>query len=535
MIIDEAKVFEAAIEIGNKLFAKKSFLEFCYENISINTNGKITPFSLEGHEPLRELYSLPEHPHIVVTKATQLGVSTQNVLRTFYLAYKHSMNIGYYFPTDEDVEDFVQGRVDPLIAYSECLEEMLDQGNVANKNLKQLGNSFIYFRGVHSKRKVKSIDLDYIIKDEVDEANQENLKFAESRLHHSKFGLIAELSQPSIEGYGIDASFEGSDKSYWGIKCDGCNQYIFPDKCFPECVITIAKNTYLGCPKCSKKLNKNKGKWIAEHPAKSKEKRGFQMSHLIFDFISAKGIKRRFETLESYIDKKNFYISILGRPYSNSKQKPLTNAVLRSAQRDYELHSTGNYSFFGMDVGDMCHLVFGHFSDHQTLRVHYFREISSDREEEIIQLLMQQNILFGVIDAMPYKAFAKRIARHFQGRIAINYYKGEELKSLTEGDVLKSTVNREESLDDLVDAIQNKAVELPASNKMAEPDLREYENFKAQLKMLIKEPVEKANGELMYQYKKRVNNHYGMALNYMRIASQLAPVNVYPTTDPIYF
>ncbi len=38
-----------------------------------------------------------------------------------------------------------------------------------------------YFRG-NQKLKVKSIDLEHIIKDEADEANQENLKFATDRI-----------------------------------------------------------------------------------------------------------------------------------------------------------------------------------------------------------------------------------------------------------------------------------------------------------------------------------------------------------------
>ena len=184
-------------------------------------------------------------------------------------------------------------------------------------------------------------------------------------------------------------------------------------------------------------------------------------------------------------------------------------------------------------MGDKCHLVFGHFSEYQALRVHLFCEITSDKEGEIIELLRRQNILFGVIDAMPYKAFAKRIARQFQGRIAINYYKGEELRSLIEGDVPKSTVNREESLDSLVDDLMNQKIELPSPKCLNSLELLEYENFKSQVKMLIKEPVERPHG-IEYQYKKRVNNHYGMALNYMRLASELAPVNVYPSCEPVY-
>ena len=534
MVIDQEKVFEEAIRFGNQLFRKKSFLEFCVSHIRLNVGGHLQAFSLEGHEPLRELYSLPEHPHIVIPKATQLGVSTLGVLRSFYLAYRHSMNIGYYFPTDDDVEDFVQGRVDPIISNSELLEEMLSHGEVDNKNLKQLGDSFIYFRGVFSKRKVKSIDLDHIVKDEVDEADQENLEFAESRLDHSEFGYITELSQPSVTGFGIDASFETSDRSYWGIKCEGCGHWNFPDKSFPECIIVRGKTSYVGCVKCSRKLNKSLGVWVAEHPDRSRDKRGFQLSHLIFDFRSAGEIKRQFDSATSYVKKKNFFISKLGRPYSSSKSAPVTEEILRSAQRGYGLHYNASYSFMGMDVGDICHLVFGHLTEQQGLRVHYFCSLASDREQEIIGLIGRQNILYGVIDAMPYKAFAKRLARHFRGRVAINYYKGEELRSLQEGDVPKSTVNRDESLDDLVEDLASQRVELPGVGFLSSSDLLEYENFKAQLRMLVKEPVEKPWG-IEYSYKKRVSNHYGMALNYMRIASQLAPVNVYPSCDPVYF
>lgn len=529
-----ADILQAFSEGGSKRFTGESLLEWAYANIKIRVGGDVVPFTLKGHEPLRELYTLEKHPHVVARKAAQVAVSTQNIIRTFYLADRYSMKVGYYFPTDDDVQDFVYGRVNTIVDDSDHLAGRMKSSRTDNVGVKLLGKSAIYFRGVWTKRKVKSIDLDYIIKDEVDEGNQENLKFAEDRLFHSKFGWIAELSQPSIDDYGIDASFKKGDMRFFAKRCV-CGHWNFPDKTWPDCLMTRGRATYIGCVKCARKLHLESGEWVPEHPDRSKDIRSYHISHLIFPHMDPAKIKRKFEDAKTTIEKKNFSISVLGMPYASANSKPITDAVLNDAQRDTGFVHEARFSYFGMDVGDKCHLVFGHPYNGKP-RIHFVAEMPADDEAGIIWLMKRMGVYSGVIDAMPYKTLAKNIARAFPGRVFINYYKGDTLKTSEEGEgqfaVPKVSVNRDESLDETVEALAEGRIELPDPRKLSPEDTLAYEEFRAQTKMLIKEAEDK-NGVIEYHYKKNVPNHYGMALNYMRIAAELSSLNLVSGVDPI--
>lgn len=536
---EKVQTIENFLTEGRKLFAQTSMIEWLVQNVKVKTAQGYKPFSFAGHEPLREIYQQDEHPRLTFRKAAQLGVSTFSSLRSLYLGQKKGVSTAYYFPTDEDVDDFVQDKFEPIVQNSETLSQMKRHDLADNKGLKQFGRFSVYFRGVFSKRKVKSITVDQIIKDELDEANQENMRFAEDRVLHSDFGYVVELSQPSIDDYAIDKSFKESDMSFYGFRCEHCGTWNFPDKHFPDCLITRGSNVYVGCVKCSKKLTLSGGEWVAEHPARSKDHRGFQLSHLVFTLLPAKKIKERYENAVSLIDKKNFYISILGLPFSTPNSRPLTREVLRAAERDFGLMPSARFSFFGMDVGDKCHLVFGHVSDSDsgTIQIHYMCEMPADDVGAIVRLMKGQGVYSGVIDAMPYKTFAKQIAREFGGRVYINYYKGDTMKTGSEGEgsfvVPKVTVNRDESLDETIETLRDGRIVLPTAKKMEANQAQTYEDFLSQLTMLIKEDVDKG-GLTEWHYKKNVPNHYGMALNYMRIAAELSAVHVTTGLNPVF-
>lgn len=540
-------VLDTFLTEGRKHFGQGSLLEWAKDKIYIEAqSGKWQRFGLEDHEPLRELYLLPQVTRTTIPKAAQLGVSTYSVIKSMWLGDRFGISSGYYFPTDTDVRDFVDQKFDPVIEQSEYLNQLKLPDDIDNKGLKQFARFAIFFRGTESKRKVKSITVGHVVKDELDEANQENMKFADDRMLHQDNAIITELSQPSEEDYGIDTAFKTSDMSYWGVKCS-CGQWNFPDKDFPENLLIRGNTTYFGCIKCSKKLNiqhskalGGKAQWVAEHPALSKTHRGFQLSHLIFNVITPAEILRRYKNSVTSIDKKNFSISILGKAYSTAKTKPITDEILNQAERDFTFVSSGKFSYVGMDVGDMCHLAFFVPKDGGRMALVNAVELPAENEKEIVQTMRRMGVHSGVIDAMPFKTLAKNIAREFSGRIAINYYKGDTLKTGLEGEgqwqVKKTTIDRNESLDETVSLLQEGYIELPSRKKMAGVDLERYEKFRSHLKQLVKEQVEKNDGSQFWQYKKNVENHWGMAMNYARIARDIASLEVYSTgVDPIGF
>src|SRR5437867_4329257 len=55
------------------------------------------PFSFEGHEYLRAIYD-DTSPHVVLSKATQIGGSTWAILRSLH-ACTLGLNVAYFFPT----------------------------------------------------------------------------------------------------------------------------------------------------------------------------------------------------------------------------------------------------------------------------------------------------------------------------------------------------------------------------------------------------------------------------------------------------
>src|SRR5438876_3855386 len=75
----------------------------------IRLEGK--PFSFEGHEYLRAIYD-DTSPHVVLTKASQVGGTTWAILRSVH-ACLSGLNVGYYFPTKTDVLEFSKSRVKP--------------------------------------------------------------------------------------------------------------------------------------------------------------------------------------------------------------------------------------------------------------------------------------------------------------------------------------------------------------------------------------------------------------------------------------
>jgi phage terminase large subunit GpA-like protein len=166
------------------------------------------PFSFEGHEYLRAIYD-DTAPHIVLSKAAQIGGTTWGILRSLH-ACLQGLNVIYYFPTRTDVLDFSRSRVGPLLADNPFLaQRMTDTDTVG---LKRIGDAHLYFRGMKSTVGMKSVPADMIVFDELDEASPDARALAWERIAHSDYKRIIELSNPSLSGYGIDEQYEKSDQ-----------------------------------------------------------------------------------------------------------------------------------------------------------------------------------------------------------------------------------------------------------------------------------------------------------------------------------
>ncbi len=523
----------------------KNFQEWILQH-EINTKQGF-PWTLSGHEYQKEILAAlnSEFPRIVVEKAAQVGISTLFLLESFYLAEKYSAKSLYYFPTDNDIADFSLDRADTMIEATAHLQRIAS--GINNVHLKHIAGGSIYFRGLWSKRKVKSVDGDILYLDELDEAKGENVEFSRDRLLHSSLGYQRSLSQPSVPDFGIDIEFKKGTQEYYFLKCPHCGHYqcleleLEADR-FPRNFKKIPKKWlggkfprnqkyYRGCLKCGAILDMSKGEMVASFP--SRNIRSFHLSQL-YSQIQQKGQAVEDRIMEQLLAARSSFaiaravISIIGNPYIDSNLQPLNNTVLDRVCGEYGLAGKGSWCFMGVDQGDTLTITIGEGQYHK-LRTIYLEETQDWKK--LYKFMDQYDIDHCIIDALPNKSDAKRLAAAFPGRVTIQYFT-ENFKMDDEPfiddnqqiEIPTIKVNRDETLDEMVYMIKEGNLLLPRKEIPVVEDCRRH------LKNLYK-IKDDTTGRV--SYKKKIENHFGMALNSMRLAMIHAPVSSYVGIAPV--
>lgn len=125
-------------------------------------------------------------PHVVVSKAAQVGDSTYAILRSLH-ACATGLNVIYFFPTRTDVLDFSRSRVTPLLVDNPFLSRMVTDTDTTG--LKRIGDAHLYMRGMQSTVGMKSVPADLLIFDDLDETDPVDKSLALERLSHSDYKL----------------------------------------------------------------------------------------------------------------------------------------------------------------------------------------------------------------------------------------------------------------------------------------------------------------------------------------------------------
>ena len=224
------------------------------------------PFTYDRHEYLIEPYR-DSHPHQVEMKAAQLGLTSKAMLKVAYGArFRGYRGILYLFPSKSDVTDFSKGRIDPLIDENpDSIGKWIKDTDAAN--IKRIWNAFLYLRGMKSRVGLKSIPIDLIVFDELDEASQNAVDMAMERMGHSEFKEVLKLSNPTLPDYGIDKAFQETDQRFWLLKCEKCGVFTCLEDSFPDCLIIVRGQVIRACQKCHNKLNPSIGQWVAKRPS----------------------------------------------------------------------------------------------------------------------------------------------------------------------------------------------------------------------------------------------------------------------------
>jgi hypothetical protein len=484
---------------------------------SVVLDGRI--FTFERHEYLMEPYQ-DEHPYQVEMKAAQLGLTSRAMLKAIHRArYGLYRGILYLFPNKTDVTDFSKGRVDPLIDENpETVGKWLKDTD--SSNIKKIWNCYLYLRGMTSRVGLKSIPVDFIIFDELDEAPQNSVDMAMERMGHSEFKEVLKLSNPTLPDYGIDKAFQETDQRYWLLKCEKCGEYTCLEDTFPDCLITLNDRVIRACHRCKAELNPSMGQWVAKRPSIT-DKRGRHYSQLFSHFVDPAAILHQFRTTNNLTD---FYNLKIGIAYVEATNRLTVEEVLSLCSNEGIAESDDGPCFMGVDQGKDLHAVIDKRSQTLGAKVVHL-EVYKDWEE-LDRLMDNFHVSRCVVDALPETRNARAFALRHKGRVFLNYYNERQKGSYAwnERDLIVQC-NRTESLDASQREIQEKNIILPRDCEITRTFAEHMHNVAKKLE------EDEDTGSKRYVYVKLGPDHFRHAFNYACIARSFSAGSFFGDCD----
>jgi hypothetical protein len=456
-------------------------------------------------------------------KAAQMGLTSKAMLTVLYGAkFEGYRGILYLFPGKGDVTDFAKGRVDPLIADNpETIGRMIRDTD--NAGIKKIQNTFLYLRGMRSRVSLKSVPVDFIIFDELDEAPQNAIDMAMERMGHSEYKRTLKLSNPTLPDYGIDKAFQQTDQRYWKLKCPSCGHYTCLEDTFPACLVELPDGKVIrGCEKCKSELNPAIGEWVAKRPD-IQDKRGYHYSQLFSQFVDPAEILKQFRTTQNLTD---FYNLKIGIAWVEATHRISLEAVYALCDLYGMAEKDGGPSSMGVDQGKDLHVVIGRAEPSRAGKIVHLGVYKD--WEKLEELMRSFNVYRCVIDGMPEIDKARAFARKFPGQIYLNFY-NEHQKGHYKWNEADFTVssNRTESLDASQKQIlgigaEAKTVILPRRSDMIEEFAQHLHNVAKRLE------EDEETGSKRYVYVKLGPDHFRHAFNYECMARATFANTLFP-------
>lgn len=477
------------------------------------------PFTYDRHEYLIEPYQ-DDHPFQIEMKAAQLGLTTRAMLRALYKCrYADFRGALYLFPSRTDALDFSKSRLSNLIEENpNTIGQWLRDTDSAG--LKKVWKSFLYIRGMHSKVGLKSIPVDFVIFDELDEAPQNAVDMAMERMGHSEHRLVLQLSNPTLPDYGVDKAFQETDQRYWLLKCEKCGEYTCLEDTFPDCLITVKNRVIRACQKCHSELNPSVGQWVAKKP-RITEKRGYHYSQLFSHFIRPGDILHQFRTTNNLTD---FYNLKIGNPYVEATNRLSIQDVLSLCGSEGIVNEDYGPCSMGVDQGKDLHVVIG---KRHLQKAGQIKHLGVYKDwEELDGLMKNFTVSRCVVDALPETRNARAFAERYRGRVFLNYYNERQKGHYKwdEGEFVVSC-NRTESLDASHREILDQDIVLPKECKIVQEFAQHLHNVAKRLE------EDEETGSKRYVYIKLGADHFRHAFNYEAMARQFGAGSFFGNCD----
>jgi len=310
----------------------------------------------------------------VVEKAVQTGLSELFIVQSHLEAAHLGYTVMYVLPKYELRNRFVNNRVFKLhrrvAAYRDLVKSVA--GGTHRTSLIHIGRGTLAYVGSNVEDEFIEIPVDSAYVDEKDRCNMANLLLLPDRYSASPYQYHREISNPTVEGFGIDERFIESSQGLWTLKCPHCGKWFVLDW-FRHVVreegvhrFTVRDPEWSDGREpavihdCGKPIDRlMPGRWIDGYPGR--EWTGRRISRLFCKTARLSDMVRKWEKAQGNDLKiQVFYNSDLGLPYTASGAK-ISRSMLLACCRPYDWPmtpgKTQNIRIMGVDVGAEMNIV----------------------------------------------------------------------------------------------------------------------------------------------------------------------------------
>lgn len=492
------------------------------------------PWTLEMHNSNAEIN--------IGQKSAQMGYTETALNITLYKIDIKALNCLYILPTKTpDASEFSAARFDSALELSPHLRSMFS--NVKNVGHKRAGSANLYIRGSNSRSSLKSIPVAFIVFDEVDEMNQENIPLAEERTSAQADPQIWKISTPTVPGVGINVEFENSTQEHFIFECPHCSHHT--ELIWPDSIVIVGEHqddpriaeTYLICKECKGKLeHEDKSNWLnidnthwEPFGDPNFAARGFYINQFYSHRMQPwKIAKKYFQGLVDKPSEQEFFNSKLGIPHivegSKIEEHEIEEAKKRGKRSKSDPIPENRLITMGVDQGRWLHwwVDLWHFPKlgndlNMIAECETLAEGKCVDFSELDTLMKQYQIMMCVIDAQPDRRMAYEFACRFWGHVKLCFYgKGQQAKTISidpEDSQHRITVDRTSWLDVALNRFHINTITLPS-----DISLEAIEHLQA----LVKHYSKDSSGNPVGKYINIGPDHFGHARCYSEIALPLA-------------
>jgi hypothetical protein len=413
------------------------------------------PWLLEMHNACDMRNNNYRWEKIIGKKGAQLGYTEWALNVVLKMIDMDNKSVLYVLPaTNPDASDFSTSRFDPALELSPHLARMFS--DVQNVMHKRAGAANLFIRGSRSRSQMKSLPVDLIVFDELDEMVLKNVTLAWERMsgRSNKLGLY--ISTPTHDDIGIDAMYKGSTRDKFNFKCPGCGKYItleWPDNfklCGDNSTDPAIGQSHMFCTLCGKVLQHelksdwlSTGMWVSEF--EDRASRGFHVNQLYSPTVSPVEIARTyFASRISQADTQEFFNSKIGICYTAPDAR-ITDADILACMGTYGSvnNSSKGITTLGVDVGSDIHYEVNSWTFDPNVRT---SDINLLAKSAVIDsgtvkdfegpngldgLMHRHNINYCVIDKHPETRKAREFCTRWWGRASMCLYiKGLSSKAI---------------------------------------------------------------------------------------------------------